>query len=149
MKYVESWADFLKRTNKNPTRAVDWEGRKKEWVNSIGTLYAQIETWLTPEKNEGLITFKTDRSTLREEYLGEYEAPTLSILVGNSTVGLFPRGTLIIGSQGRIDMRGSSNQVMLIREKAGDWKFAYRDGNKVTYEEVNSDSLKNWIQQVL
>jgi len=149
MKHIETWEDFLKRTAKKSISSIDWQERKNDWISSIESLYTQIEKWLIADVKAGSIAMQKGKTSLREEYIGEYDAPTLTIVVGDSSVGLFPRGTLIIGSHGRIDMRGSSNQVMLIRDKANNWQFTYRDANKIQHEELTADTLKSWIQQVL
>ena len=51
---------------------------------------------------------------LTDEYLGKYSAKRLDIYVGSEIISLIPRGTLIMGSNGRIDMRGPKGEIIAL-----------------------------------
>ncbi|MBF0182372.1 MAG: hypothetical protein HQM03_20340 [Magnetococcales bacterium] len=95
---------------------IDWDGRKKAWMNRINGLFDDIEEWLKPIQERNLLIVKKINSiTLNEEYIGSYIAPILDMFAGTDRVSLTPIATLIVGSYGRIDMTGpKGRKVMLI-----------------------------------
>lgn len=149
MKHVETWDEFLKRHRGTGSGLVDWSRRRAEWLVSLETLYGQLSNFLAMEKASGLVTVQGSSVQLREDYLGDYEAPALFIHIGDEVVAAMPRGTLIVGSHGRVDLRGNNDEVMLIRDKEDHWQFAYRTNGGLKYEDLSADSLKAWIQKLV
>ena len=96
---------------------VDWNAQRDRWLAALGTLYQQIEAWLAPLREQGLVSSKRIPVQLSEENIGAYTAPELVLEFGTEAIVLEPRGTLIVGARGRVDVfrRGSrSDQIMLI-----------------------------------
>lgn len=149
MKPIESWKEFLNRHKGSDTVPVDWPRRLSEWLSSLGSLYSKLNLFLESEITQGLISVQESRVQLREDFLGDYEAPALFIHIGDAVVAVMPRGTLIVGSYGRVDLSGNNDEVMLIRDKDNQWKFAYRNNSGLKYEELNADSFKAWIQKLV
>ena len=82
---------------------------------------------------------------LTEEYLGKYSAKRLDIYVGSEIISLIPRGTLIMGSNGRIDMRGPKGEIMALEPEWNRWEFVNPAPTIKTWE-MNEDSFKDMIQ---
>ncbi len=61
---------------------------------------------------------------------------------------MIPKGTLIVGSYGRIDMIGSKGEIMLIEPILGNWKFAKRTPKLETWD-VTEDSFKEILQDLV
>lgn len=85
---------------------IDWQAKKDAWLRNIADLYAVIRKWLAPLEKDGVLRFLTASITLQEEQIGSYAVDVLTILIGKQKVAFYPKGTLIIGAEGRIDIRG-------------------------------------------
>lgn len=95
-----------KAKESKPETNIDWGIKKDSWLKNIGKFYERILAWLEPLIHEGVVRYETKTVTLEEEPIGAYEVEILTIHIGNQEVIFYPKGTLIIGAQGRIDIRG-------------------------------------------
>lgn len=85
-----------------------------QWQKALDKLYEQIES-LTG--SEAKLTYKTMQ--VREQDLGIYEIRTLTMEIGPVQMSFMPRGTIIPGSRGRVDMKGPRGSIRLIRKVEG------------------------------
>jgi hypothetical protein len=90
------------------------EARRDWWKNEIKDLFSQVESWLDILIEKRLVTFETRDAKIHEEFLGLYTVPSALIKLGNETLEMLPVGTFILGSFGRIDLKGPNGQLMLI-----------------------------------
>lgn len=150
MEHIDSFEEFLqKKKEEGEKEKINWDERKLNWLNSIDSLYVNIKEWLKAFEDDGFIHIKDDKEiTLNEEYIGQYQTRRLDIYLGNDIISLTPKGTLIIGSYGRIDMRGPKGEILMIQPKWEDWKFAKRTPKLETWN-VNSESFKKIIQDLV
>ncbi len=150
MENIDTFEEFLKKkVQENGQQNIDWEQRKETWVNSINSFYSEIKKWLQPLVIQGLIKINDEKKlSLNEEYIGNYNVPRLDIYISNDIISLTPKGTLIIGSYGRIDMRGSKGELSIIEPKWNEWKFAKRTP-KLELWDINSDSFKTVIKELV
>lgn len=148
--HVDSFEEFLrKKTEEKETKKVDWEERKIKWLESIDVLYKDINEWLNPFIKEGLIKVETNKEiTISEEYIGNYVVKRMDIYIGNDLVSLTPKGTLIIGAFGRIDMRGPNGEIILIQPEWNDWKFAKKTP-KLEMWDLTEETFKVFIQKLV
>lgn len=86
------------------------------WRTEVFKLYDTIAGWLKPFVDNGGIVLERQSKAMTEEGVGHYEIDRLDIEVGNETVRLDPRGTIVIGARGRIDMShlGSGDPLYLV-----------------------------------
>ena len=150
MEHLDSFKEFLKEKKRaEEQKKVNWEERKSLWVKSVSKLYESISSWLQPFMNEGLLTVKTDITVnISEAYIGQYSIKRYDIYLGNDIVSLTPKGTLILGSYGRIDMSGSKGEIMLIETEWNNWKFAKRTPKLETWD-VTDESFTAILQSLV
>ncbi|MEP7169420.1 MAG: hypothetical protein ABI855_08640 [Bacteroidota bacterium] len=118
----KTFEDFLKKTN-TESKKVDWEDQKAQWLKSLESFYNNIKGWLEPFRKKGLIEFKEKTEQLSEDNIGIYDANALDIFIGNKRIRLVPKGTMIVGSYGRIDMEGPKGRLMIIQPEWNKWVF--------------------------
>jgi len=102
---------------KKQREGVDWNVERDCWLAAIGELYHRIEAWLAPLQQKGLVACSRIPVQLFEEKIGAYTADSLVLEFGPHEIVLEPKGTLIVGARGRVDVfrRGSrGGQIMLI-----------------------------------
>lgn len=144
---MDSFEKFLEKKNQ-PEKAVNWDERKNSWVKSVNSLYADINTWLNPFINRSLISVRTKDISIYEQFIGSYDLKQLDIVVGKDIISLIPRGTLILGSNGRIDMKGPKGDLFIIEPEWNKWKFVIKTNNKRELSEVNATSFQSAIQSI-
>jgi hypothetical protein len=100
--------------------------RKAEWIRELNELYGILKKWLEPGRKEGLLNIADETVELFEDALGgQYQAPALSITTpGGRRIDVRPRGRVIVGAKGRVDLESGPKRALLIRMNPGDWKFA-------------------------
>ncbi len=93
--------------------------RKAQWLEKIDALYALVDQLLAPYFANGSMERATSMTDVREELLGAYKAPTLTIDMGGSSIRFVPIGTILLGAPGRVDlvgMRGGVRFVLVLPE---------------------------------
>ena len=115
--------DLRARKAKEAESKVDWPARKREWLEDLRALVANVRVWLKPGVEEGLVEIVEAPVHLSEDFLGPYIAPSLRIEMVGKVVQLEPVGTLIIGAFGRVDMSCGPAQAKLLRSQSREWKF--------------------------
>jgi hypothetical protein len=126
-------SDFLKSKARNaqaesPLTPMDWQDRKQKWLQRIDDLYGQIRGWLESLEKETILSFIESETTLDEPPLGQYNVKVLTIVIGGQRISFVPKGTLIVGAQGRIDIQGHKGIRTIIL--SGDkWSIVQRTPN--------------------
>jgi hypothetical protein len=105
--------DFLNKKSEKHS-SVDWEERKKQWIASVSDFYKEVQNWIRPLEEKGLLQSSFENTILREEYIGEYEVKKLILNVQGDKVVFAPIAALIIGARGRIDMVGPNGRVKFV-----------------------------------
>ena len=139
---------FLEQKQQSGNDKFDWTKRKNQWISSIEDLYTLVTTWLEPFKRDKLLSMKITMIDLTEDYLGNYKVPRFDIYIGNNIVSLIPRGTLIVGAYGKIDMQGPKGDIILVQPEWNQWKFFQRKTKLVTWA-VTSESFMKIIQDIV
>jgi hypothetical protein len=150
MKKTTDLEEFIRSKARDTTQGepkVDWQGRKQDWLRNIANLYANIRKWLNPLEKDGVLSFLTATITLQEEYIGTYSVEVLTILIGKQRVEFHPKGTLIIGAEGRIDIRGQRGvRTIIFNQK--DWNLVERSP-KLKVLPFNQDSFHDVLSEVM
>lgn len=116
----------------------------KEWQHALESLFANIEEWLKPAINEGL-EIQRGSYTIREEMLGSYEVPTLTLRFGWQKAEIVPAARFIVGGAGRVDVNFDGGTVMLVRLTPGGSWFIVREGKR---EELSPATFSALVQEI-
>lgn len=120
---TETLRDFLQDyAVKHHSRVETVRARRQEWVSSLERLMAQLRQWLEEADKDGELAISTRQHTLREEALGEYDAPGLVVRLGTTTVEVQPWGRATVG---RLGPRGDTGPETAGAVKVGDVWAAY------------------------
>jgi hypothetical protein len=104
----------LKARASTEAPAIDWESKKRDWLEELDKFYSTVEGYLAQFQESGKIKLEKAKILLEEEHLGQYQADSMTILLGSDKVSLTPVGTLLIGAKGRVDMVGPAGTVKFI-----------------------------------
>lgn len=101
-------------SKKNETSKIDWDKRKNEWLIHLNSLYSDIVLWLEEYQGNGDVLFNYETIELNEEHIGIYECKRMKVRITSEEILLEPVGTLLIGANGRVDMKGKNGTVKLV-----------------------------------
>ena len=170
--------NFLKNHNSDPTKkGIDWTARKNEWLKFIDEFYKSVEGWLEPYIKKNKIKYEYRSIELTEDYIGVYEVRSLVISLANQQIKLKPIGTLLLGTQGRIDMEGARGRVTFIladKDSRGvkfgfsisenkkspsknteaqppdwTWKIVLREQRRIAYDEFNEENFFGAMMEIV
>ncbi len=159
------------KNNKNDINPAERINSYRALVNS---LYADIDSWLSEGLKEGKIQTGIVPITITEDQLGPYAVDEKWIQIGNARIQFHPVGTILIGTNARVDMIYGAKDVMIIRagenvespygpsqvEMNGEhatkrrssgksvWKYV-KDGYRLSYVTLNKDRFEDLIIEVV
>ena len=93
----------------NPAERID------SYRNIVNSLYADIDAWLREGIEAGKIQTGTVPITITEELLGPYAIDEKWIQIGNARILFHPVGTILVGTNARVDMTYGTKDVMIVR----------------------------------
>jgi hypothetical protein len=96
------------------TPPIDWEARKRDWLEKLNSFYLTVEGYLAQFQKSGKVKLEKVKVPLKEDHIGEYQADSMTIFLGSDKVTLVPVGTLLFGARGRVDMTGDGGTVKFI-----------------------------------
>jgi hypothetical protein len=161
---------FVKRQQPDARNGepVDWNRRREDWLHRLEELYSLVENYLKPYVEGGTISINYRDIAINEENIGEYVTRRMLLDIGKQQVVFTPVGTLLIGTQGRVDVEGAAGKARLILaerartaprvtaaelddwgQKPGDltWKIATPPPN-VSYLELTEETLFSLLMEV-
>lgn len=87
---------------------------RDKWLSHLSEFFASAEGFLGDYISEGKIKLSYGTKRINEQSIGEYEAKTASIAIGESQIRLDPIGSKLIGVNGRVDMSGPNGKVKFV-----------------------------------
>ncbi|MDR1963694.1 MAG: hypothetical protein LBQ50_07940 [Planctomycetaceae bacterium] len=106
-----AFKDFINTGLKKKKKSAQ---RKEKYLAKVDELYKQIRSYLN-EFSDTVQLFE-DTIKVNEEYIGEYDAPTLKIDIFGKQASLNPVGTYILGALGRVDLESDfeTRRIILV-----------------------------------
>jgi hypothetical protein len=99
---------FVKRQQtKEPEEAtLDPQEQLRQWLSYLDSLYKQITKFLESYIQNGSAKIDYQDIELNEDFIGPYLVRKMLLKIGRSTVTFTPIGTMLIGTKGRVDVKG-------------------------------------------
>jgi len=123
------------------------QARKDVWLKRVSRLYADVRKWLADLERDGVLRFDLDKVALEEREIGQYDVEVLTLAIGKQQVAFCPKGTLIVGADGRIDIQGQRG-VRTIIFSGGRWHLVTRTP-KLRLLPFNEDSFQDVLSEVM
>jgi len=151
MSASQSLKDFLKqKKEREEAPGVDWEARKQERITAIGALFDDIERWLKPSIDEGIVSPSRERHPLFDSYMGAYESELLTLQIGHVGIQFIPVGERVAGASARVDAISGPHKLTMIYLPTQGWKILVRGPVTQTVpvtEDSFADALKELLQE--
>jgi len=135
---------FLKEKKKEQDDNIgELEGKKLRYIDSVELFFENVKKWLKCYEDDGLLAIRELNTELHD--IGTYQIPKIDIYLGDEDIiQLNPVGALIVGGDGRIDIKYKGfHNIMMVKIK-NKWVFVDKSIviNKV---EVTEETFKNVI----
>lgn len=111
----QAFEDFINRqAAETAEQEINWPQQRDEWLQYLGQFYKTVEQFIDKYVKAEKIQLTSHNKKIHEEYIGEYEAKSLELKIGSSTIRFDPVGTNLIAAKGRVDMIGSKGTVKFV-----------------------------------
>ena len=148
MNNLEEFFRQKKSRYDDQARKVDWEGRKDNWIIALDQLYKMISRWVQASIQNDLIKIVYEDKIIIEENIGTYTIRRMKLCVGTEQVVFDPKGTILVGSYGRVDMSGDEATIMIVLLEWNQWELAVRTP-KIHHWPLTEDSFADALKQVM
>lgn len=85
-----------------------------DWLDKLEVLYSEISGYLEDYSRSGSIEIVRGEVLINEDFVGPYKAPKIDIIIGSARIQLIPIGTWLVGSKGRVDVKGPAGECRLL-----------------------------------
>lgn len=109
-----SRSEFEKFLRKEKEEQINWDERKNNWIEKVEKLYGEITNWLEEYVTAKKIHITYGVHNITEQYIGSYTIRAMQIFFNNQNILLRPKGTLLIGAFGRIDLESRNSIIKFI-----------------------------------
>jgi hypothetical protein len=145
--------DFLRsKREQSAIPEIDWQAKKDAWVRSVESLYELIQEMLRDSIASKDVIVRTFDVEVTEDFIGTYSIPALELRVGSERVEFRPKGAMVYGAAGRVDMRGEFDTVTLLKDAANaesGWTFVLQRVPRLMTVRLDRESLKYALERVM
>ena len=150
--------DLIKKLQARPKTVDEHRATQlREWSEALAQLMGQIETWLKPAVDKGVLKVARSETEILEEDFGNYQAPVLRVTDGNAIARFEPvAGRVVgvvgaadrrlIGLKGRVDLVCGPIRIPIVRTASGVWKAVPLTGEP---RELTADVISELIAEAL
>jgi len=129
--------------------SIDWEARKREWLEAIEGLYGEVRELLRDPLEQETARLARRPKEIFEDHLGRYQVEELVLTVGDEEVVFSPRGRNVVGAIGRVDVEGESGEAMLVLQPGPRWAVVRSKYPALKLVPLNEVSLGETLRGVM
>lgn len=145
--------EFIRRKEQAARPPIDWQAKRDELVQSVENLYSLVRKMLRKSIESKAVSVRTFDMEVTEDYVGTYTIPALELSVGAERVEFRPKGIMVLGAEGRVDIRGAGDTVTLIKraEENGnsEWTVVLQRVPHIRTAPLDRDSLKDALERAM
>jgi len=144
--------EFLRRKEQAAGPPIDWQAKRDGFVRSVEDLYALVNSMLKESIESKAVTVRTFEMEVTEDYIGTYTIPALELTIGGERVEFRPKGALLVGAAGRVDIRGGRDTVTLVRNtngEDGEWTIVLQRVPHLRTAPFDRESLTYALERVM
>lgn len=102
-------AEAAEKSSFNPAKRIEY------FQKLVQDFYETLQNdWFKEAIDEGLMEIEKSEIFITEEALGQYETEKMRLKFGNEVVDFVPIGTIMLGTDARIDMEYKHKKVMFV-----------------------------------
>lgn len=130
---------------------VSRERKVLEWLKILNRLFSTLHEWVSEAEKQGLMTVTKSDTEIKEDSLGTYRAPVLTLSTGAKSLRIRPVGRTIIGANGRVDIESKNGTYMLLYLTPEDvWVQSAKGGKDPTqFPQLTEELFSEILEQSL
>lgn len=141
--------DFVRGKVKDTKTEGDQARKRKDmWIASLQNLHSMIREWLG-DADSGEVSYHITTQELSEDLIGPYEVEILHIFIGKQKVSLYPKGTYIVGGNGRVDLWGQKSIKLLILNDKWKWELVKQKTPTIKTELFTEASFLEALKEIM
>lgn len=116
---IQTLKDIIEKQKREEEEVkFDPQEQINEYTVLVRNLYDIALSAIAELIKDGLIKAETEKKSIYEESLGQYEIDSLTLTINSKKIKFEPIGTMLIGSKGRVDVTGpfGKEKFILIRK---------------------------------
>ncbi len=150
--------DLIAKLKERPKDVAELrDEQKQEWLRALTDLFDQVDRWLAPAIDAGVLQAARSETEIEEADFGDYLVPTLAITDGRRSVRLEPVGGRVVsvvpsagkrqvGLRGRVDLIAGATRIPLVRDARGVWLCLPLRGEP---RSLDADTLAEILREIL
>lgn len=126
--------------------------KRETWVRSVESLYSRVEEMLREAIASKDVAVRRIATPITENFVGTYSIPVLEITIGNERVEFRPKGLIVIGASGRVDILGERDRVTLLRDQEdanSGWSLVLQRVPGLRTASLDRESLQHALERVM
>lgn len=124
--------------------------RVERWQAAVEKLFERIDGWLKESSGpDAAVRVELEDAPAYEDRAGDYTIKKMLVQIGRSKVRFLPKGTWIIGAEGRVDVEGPAATARLIWEGDERWTVVLDPVSPRDTKLLDSGSLAEALDIVL
>lgn len=142
-------SNFLrKKQQEYEQEQINLDKVKVEWIQQVQKFMNQIQDWLKPLEQNGLLKVIEKETELEEEHIGKYKAVKLELIIGADRINIEPVGRFIIGALGRIDISSIIGNFIVIYHAEKGWIYR-NEQQKTTFQPFTEENFTNIVKALV
>ena len=142
--------DFFSAKKKIAGGDVDWERKKKQWLDDVAALYDKVQNeYLAGAVRKGDVSISRDEVDISEEFIGKYSIPKLIVSVGDERVEFLPKGCNVVGASGRVDLIGDMGGKTLVVQPGHRWGIVKTRTPALKIAPLDANSLLDALKEIM
>jgi hypothetical protein len=160
---MASLKEFLESEAENLRRAqAEALTERQEWITAVERLLTQIKEWLGQADTQRILMFDEAPIRIREQGLGTYEIPALTVGLGTREVRIKPVARYVLApmrvigmmqgprARGRVDMTNGLDRYMIFRtEMEPEDRWIITEENEPLLEQFDRKSFESALKSLL
>jgi len=139
---------FREKKQRANSSSVDWGAKRDAWIEAVERLYKTVaEDYLARVRAD--IELSYSEKAVTESYIGAYRIRELNLRVGDEQVLFSPKGTNIIGAQGRIDVSGDRADATIVWQSGDRWSLVLSRTPTLRLIDLNADSFAEMLKGIM
>jgi len=139
---------FLEKKQKAKPANIDWAAKRDAWIKAVTTLYLTIvNDYLKAAKDD--VEISQPDKIVSENFVGEYHIRELVLRVGEEQVVFSPKGTNVVGAQGRIDVRGERGDATIVWQGNDQWRIVVSRVPRLRLVPLTAQSLAEALRGIM
>ncbi len=139
---------FREKKQKAKPANIDWAAKRDAWIKAVTALYQTIEKDFLKAAKDDVEISQPDK-IVSENFVGEYHIHELVLRVGEEQVVFSPKGTNVVGAQGRIDVRGDRGDATIVWQGKDQWRIVVSRVPAVRLVPLTAHSLAEALRGIM